>query len=321
MLATAGHDAITVVAEEPNKSLDRMTDIIVALRERRVTRETTLVALGGGVIQDIAAFVASIYMRGIAWVYVPTTLLSMTDSCIGGKSSINVGKYKNIVGTFYPPRSIVIDPQVTVTLSVEQRVAGLVEAAKICFCRSEAAFAAYLALAPSPDSDAETLTEVIQQSLRAKKYFIEIDEFDRGERLLLNFGHSFGHAIEAASHFRVSHGIAVGLGMLTALRLGEALGGDGSVRPRVAALAAHIEGLLDAVPGLDAAIAGTSGAALMDAFGSDKKHGRDRFSVVLVDDSGLAVRRTLPRDATSSALIEAAFVATLDARAAPVAAR
>lgn len=321
MLATAGHDAITIVAEEPNKSLDRMTDIIVALRERRVTRETTLVALGGGVIQDIAAFVASIYMRGIAWVYVPTTLLSMTDSCIGGKSSINVGKYKNIVGTFYPPRSIVIDPQVTVTLSVEQRVAGLVEAAKICFCRSEAAFAAYLALAPSPDSDAETLTEVIQQSLRAKKYFIEIDEFDRGERLLLNFGHSFGHAIEAASHFRVSHGIAVGLGMLTALRLGEALGGDGSVRPRVAALAAHIEGLLDAVPRLDAAIAGTSGAALMDAFGSDKKHGRDRFSVVLVDDSGLAVRRALPRDATSSALIEAAFVATLDARAAPVAAR
>ncbi len=164
---------------------------------------------------------ASVYMRGLQWAYIPTTLLAMCDSCIGGKSSINVGPYKNLVGTFHPPAAIMIDPGLVSTLSLEQTVSGLVEACKICYCRGTAAFQEYLDLKPSPSMTEGQIEQAVLLSLSSKKWFIEIDEFDRAQRLLLNFGHTFGHAIEGASHFRISHGIAVGVGMLCAIRLGE----------------------------------------------------------------------------------------------------
>lgn len=307
----AGLDPIVVVADEPAKSLDRMTDIIVQLRERRATRNTTLVAVGGGVIQDIAAFAASTYMRGIDWVYVPTTLLSMTDSCIGGKSSINVGIYKNIVGTFHPPVEVLIDPSFVATLSHEQRAAGLCEAAKICLCRNTSEFDAYLAARPSVEADETTLVAVIDRSLRGKKWFIEVDEFDKGERLLLNFGHTFGHAIEAATTFAVSHGIAVGLGMFTAFRLGEAMGRDYSNAPSIAPFRAHVTELLGAVDGLPEALGMATVSSLMDAFESDKKHTRDHYAVIVARVDGVIERLMLPRDAATRTMIEQAFARLL----------
>ena len=307
----AGVDPIVIKADEGAKSLDRMTELVVAMRERRATRNTVLVAVGGGVVQDAAAFVASIYMRGLDWVYVPTTLLSMTDSCIGGKSSINVGKYKNIVGTIHPPVRVVVDPTVAETLSVEQRAAGLCEAVKICLCRGPEAFHAYLALSPSPAMPADALAKVMALSLGAKKWFIEIDEFDKAERLLLNFGHTFGHALEAASGFGVSHGIAVGLGMLAALHLGEAMGRDYACAPHVAAFRAHVTALVGSVDGLADVLAGVEVSALIDAFESDKKHARDRYAVIIVTQEGAVERRFVPRDADSAALIERAFGAML----------
>ena len=311
-LVAAGLDPIVIAADEPAKSLDRMTAVIVAMRDRRVTRDTVLVAIGGGVVQDIAAFAASIYMRGIEWIYVPTTLLSMTDSCIGGKSSINVGRYKNIVGTFHPPRRVVIDPAVTVTLSAEQRVAGLCEAVKICLCRGPDAFHAYLALGPAADADTATLARVMALSLRSKQWFIEIDEFDQAERLVLNFGHTFGHALEAASEFRVSHGVAVGLGMLAALNLGVAMGFDYAAAPHVGAFRAHVSALVRSVDGLAEALSGVEMPTLIDAFDGDKKHKRDAYAVILVGPAGTVERRMLPRDAASTAMIASAFSATLD---------
>ena len=311
VLAAAGIDPIVVVADEPAKSLDRMTDIIVALRQRGATRATTLVAVGGGVVQDIAAFAASVYMRGIKWTYVPTTLLSMADSCIGGKSSINVGVYKNIVGTIHPPVKVVIDPALTRSLSIEQKAAGLCEAAKICFCRSPATFDAYLELGPAVEADDATLAAVLNLSLRTKKWFIEIDEFDRAERLVLNFGHTFGHAIEAASGFAVGHGIAVGLGILAALHLGEAMGRDYRGTPAVARLRTHLSTLLTEVPDLAAALARTTPAALIDAFQSDKKHSRTEFAVIIVTDAGVVERRFVPRDRTSTDRIVRAFAAVI----------
>lgn len=307
----AGLDPIVIVADEPAKSLDRMTEIVVQLRERRATRKTLLVAVGGGVVQDIAAFAASIYMRGIDWVYVPTTLLSMTDSCIGGKSSINVGPYKNIVGTFHPPVEVLIDPVFAETLSDEQRAAGLCEAAKICLCRSGDEFDAYLADAPSVASRGDALVSVVDRSLRAKKWFIEVDEFDRNERLLLNFGHTFGHAIEAATQFAVSHGIAVGLGMMAAFRLGEAMGRDYGASSRLAAFRAHLSDLLATVDGLDRALGIARVPTLMDAFESDKKHSRDQYAVILPRTDDAIERLMLPRDAASRALVEGAFARLL----------
>jgi 3-dehydroquinate synthase len=307
----AGIDPIVIDADEGAKSLDRMTELVVAMRERRATRNTVLVAVGGGVVQDAAAFVASVYMRGLDWVYVPTTLLSMTDSCIGGKSSINVGKYKNIVGTIHPPVQVLVDPVVAETLSVEQRAAGLCEAVKICLCRGPHALDAYLALSPAPDMPADALAEVMALSLGAKKWFIEVDEFDKAERLLLNFGHTFGHALEAASGFGVSHGIAVGLGMIAALYLGDAMGRDYARAPHVAAFRAHVAALVGTVDGLADVLARVEVPALMDAFESDKKHARDRYTVIIVTEDGAVERCFAPRESASAALIAQAFGAML----------
>ncbi|NOU04052.1 MAG: 3-dehydroquinate synthase [Novosphingobium sp.] len=294
-LAARGIDAILITADEHAKSLDRMGDLIESIKDRQATRNTTLIAIGGGVVQDCVTFVASVYMRGVPWIYIPTTLLSMVDSCIGGKSSINVGRYKNIVGTFHPPRRVVIDPALAQSLSTEQRIAGLSEAVKICMCRGPEAFDAYLALRPSPTMDETGFAAVTELCLRAKKWFIEIDEFDRKERLILNFGHTFGHAIEAASGFAIGHGVAVGLGMLAALNLGETLGHAPFSDPRVTTFRDHIHGLLASVDGLVAHLAACDLDKLMDAFGADKKHGREELAVILVNRAGAVHRIMLPR--------------------------
>jgi len=315
--ALKGLDTIPLSAVEPTKSLDQMTDVIVALRDHRATRATTLMALGGGVVQDVSAFSAAIYMRGIRWIYVPTTLLSMVDSCIGGKSSINVGKYKNIVGTFHSPAEVVIDPELIATLSTEQLAAGLCEAAKICLCRSADCFADYLALDPANATDAASMAKVIALSLTAKKWFIEIDEFDRNERLVLNFGHTFGHAIEAASNFGVNHGIAVGLGMQAALHLGEAMGLSYQSMPRIDLFRCHISELVSTVDGLREVLAQIDPAALMDTFRSDKKHTRSQFAVIMVAANGSVERRMIPRDAETESLIARAFALMLDDWALP----
>jgi 3-dehydroquinate synthase len=255
-------------------------------------------------------------MRGLSWIYVPTTLLGMADSCIGGKSSINVGPYKNLVGTFCPPQLVLIDPALAETLSVEQRVAGLCEAAKICFCRGEAPFKAYTDLSPKVDSPIATLTDVIALSLASKKWFIEVDEFDRGERLLLNFGHTFGHAVETASDFRISHGVAVGLGMIAARAFGFGLGRRHDAAATPEALFAHIDALLRQVPGLDRAVRTLEPDSLMSAFAADKKHSRDQFAVIVVDELGGVERLRLPRDAATTARVLSAFEATLERYAA-----
>lgn len=310
-VVAAGINPIVIAADETAKSLDRMTDLIVALRDRGATRGTTLVAIGGGVVQDAAAFAASVYMRGLQWVYVPTTLLSMTDSCIGGKSSINVGKYKNIVGTIHPPQRVVVDPGLAGTLSAEQVAAGLCEAAKICLCRSDADINRYMALGPSVHSSPADLEKVVELSLGGKKWFIEVDEFDRAERLILNFGHTFGHALEAASHFGVSHGIAVGLGMLAAIDMAVALDPQ-TETSEIAAFRRHIGALLTSVHGLDDVLATVDLDVLMNAFDADKKHGRDVYAVILPNAQGRIERRLLPRtEETRHALQQAAAIMLL----------
>ena len=243
----------------------------------------------------------------------------MADSCIGGKSSINVGRYKNIVGTVEPPVAVRIDPAFTRTLSREQIAEGLSEAAKICLCGGAEVFDAYLALDPTVDADEATMTALIAHALKTKAWFIETDEFDKNERLLLNFGHTFGHAIEAASAFAISHGIGVALGMLAALRFGESIGRDYGDAPHVERFRAHIVALLDSVDGLAGSLARLDEAALLDAFASDKKHSRDAFVVIIVTTTGVVERRTFPRDAATTRSIAAAFASLRDLRL-PVAA-
>ena len=309
-----GADVLAVEATEQNKSLDRLSEVICGLRERGASRRTQVVAVGGGVIQDIAAFASTVYMRGIDYVYMPTTLLGMVDSCIGGKSSINVGRYKNIVGTVAPPSAVLIDPAFARTLSPLQIAEGLFEAVKICFARGEHEFNAFLALAPTIESGEDVLNAVIELSLRSKSWFIEIDEFDKAERLQLNFGHSFGHAIEAASDFRISHGIAVGLGMLTALHLGSLMGDPVVHSARSTALRTYIDKLMMAAGGMDSILASLSIEDLLSAFDSDKKHTRSEYAVIMVAPNGMLERRTIARDEVHRAMIGHAFAALINER-------
>lgn len=304
-LRDRGVKAIEVEALEANKSLDVVPRFVTLLRESGASRSTKLIAMGGGIVQDLTCFIASVYMRGLQWDYIPTTLLAMVDSCVGGKSSINVGSYKNLVGTVHPPRLIVIDPAFCETLSVDQKVAGLAEAAKICFTRSDDAFEAFMAINPTIDSSTSLLSDVIGLSLASKQWFIEVDEFDRNERLLLNYGHTFGHAIESASRFRICHGVAVGLGMLAAGTMGRLQGRTYTSGGLTEVLEQYIDNLLRAVPDLPQAVGEMSIDDLMRAFRADKKHTRDVFALILAKNDGGAARVMVPRsDQTEKHLVE-----------------
>ena len=288
--------AIRVVATEDFKTLETVGIIIARMREAGMNRASHLYAYGGGIIQDLATFAASCYQRGIAWSYCPTTLLGMVDSCIGGKSSINVAGYKNIAGNFYPPREILVDVAFCRTLEPVEMIAGLCEAVKICFAAEGDAFSRYLSLFAEPAAflGEQQLLDVVALSLTTKKTFIEEDEFDRGVRLLLNFGHTFGHAIEAATQFAITHGVAVGVGMLAEIELSRQLDRCPANQSRVEALERHLRFLLAQVPGLPGQLRQLSLPAAIKSFKSDKKHSASGYSVILATSDGGLEKISLP---------------------------
>ena len=207
-----------VEVNESHKTLVEVEGIASSLSDLGMTKNGQLCVIGGGFLQDLGTCVSSLYMRGVSWIFMPTTLAAMGDSCMGGKSSINAGMVKNLLGNFYPPKSIYIDISWVKSLPQLEIVAGLSEILKICFARSQEAFLECLTLLDSwrTTNDYSQLMRLIELSLQSKKYFVEIDEFDVGPRKLLNFGHTFGHAIESASNFKIPHGVAVLVGMLAA---------------------------------------------------------------------------------------------------------
>jgi len=279
---------ISQKSTEPEKSLGTVEKIVNELRNLGSTRDTILVAIGGGIIQDLSTFVASCYMRGIDWVYCPSTLLGMVDSCIGGKSSINAYNYKNIIGNFYPPKKIIIDASFCSSLDTTQKLDGIFEAAKISFAASDKAFASYLKLVDDTGrfNNVDDLKDFIFHSLSHKKIFIEEDEFDRGARLNLNFGHTFGHAIEGASGYRISHGVAVGLGMLAALDMSQQLNPAISLNPSIHNFKKHLIHLLRLVPDLATNLQFIDENVAVTCMESDKKHTATKFKFILVSESG-----------------------------------
>jgi 3-dehydroquinate synthase len=289
-------DVLLVEALEENKTLDGCAKLIEGLRSKGASRGSHLYAFGGGIVQDLSTFCASSYMRGIKWTYVPTTLLGMVDSCIGGKSSINVGPYKNIAGNFYPPQKIANDIKFCKTLPLAERVAGLCEAVKICFAASGSEFEEYLQIFSGSSSDLseQEILQVVILSLHTKKRFIEEDEFDNGPRLLLNFGHTFGHAIEAASNFSITHGIAVGIGMLAEIQFGNALNHSQSIPDRVVKLNLYIKELLANTPEVLECLQCLDVDAAMSAFKSDKKHSAQEYIVVVTNTNGYLERIRTP---------------------------
>lgn len=207
------HKMIFVDALESNKNVDRISYYVRALVENQVKIDHTLVAIGGGITQDITCFLASTLFRGMSWQFVPTTLLAQADSCIGSKSSINVGDFKNLMGTFYPPQKILLDISFLNTLERKDVLSGIGEILKVHMIKGISYFEGAALKYDEMIVDQKVLLSFIWNSLLYKKELIEIDEYDRGPRNVMNYGHSFGHAIETATNFGLPHGIAVSLGM------------------------------------------------------------------------------------------------------------
>lgn len=212
-------NTVVIAATEENKSIERIIPVFERLVANNARRDHVLVAIGGGIIQDITCFIASTLLRGMKWKFVPTTLLSQADSCIGSKSSINLGKTKNIIGTFNPPNEIFVCTDFLDTLKNEEILSGIGEILKVHAIDSAAAFDQLSADYEALLGDRKVLLAYIRRALLIKQRFIEVDEFDRGVRNIFNYGHSFGHAIEAATNFGVPHGIAVAMGMDMANRI------------------------------------------------------------------------------------------------------
>ncbi|MDB5913948.1 MAG: hypothetical protein JWP22_2623 [Ramlibacter sp.] len=310
---------ISLPANEEQKSLEKMAGVILALRGLKAGRDTHVVVIGGGILQDIGTFVCSVYMRGIAWSYMPTTMLGMADSCIGGKSSINVGGLKNLVGNIYPPREVVVDTDFISTLDAGQTVGGLVEAVKICFARGYDAFCTFDAEQARYPLSAEHAERLMLQSLTVKRWFIEVDEFDKKERLLLNYGHTFGHAVEAATNFGIAHGLAVGMGVIAA---NAAARDAGWLSPKGLEIAdhrrRHMIGLVrSANLQPDAAI---PLAKVLDKFESDKKHRKDGYRIVAPQGDGALALVSLPRNRESLDRIAAGIAEACQALDWPLAA-
>jgi 3-dehydroquinate synthase len=209
-----------VPAGESHKTRQTWADITDQLLQARLGRDSVIVSLGGGVICDMAGFVAATFLRGVPVVHIPTTLLSMIDASIGGKTGVDTPHGKNLVGAFHQPNAVIIDPEVLDTLPVEEIRSGLAEALKHGAIADAEYFdfvgrAAPGLLAGEPGKrDVLSLSHVIESSVRLKVGVVAADERENGARKSLNFGHTIGHAIELLSGFTMRHGEAVGVGML-----------------------------------------------------------------------------------------------------------
>ena len=204
---------IGIDASESQKSYQEVEPVINSLIENGFKKNHRLIAIGGGITQDVTAFIASILYRGVQWYFFPTTLLAQGDSCIGSKTSINFGKFKNQVGGFYPPNKIYVDQKFLNTLPFKELQSGLGEMAHYFVVAGEEDFNRYKRDYAQALVDKNVLKGVIARSLEIKKSYIEIDEYDKNERQVFNYGHSFGHAIESLTNYGIPHGIAISVGM------------------------------------------------------------------------------------------------------------
>ena len=226
-MSGAGYRAelFTFPAGEWNKTRDTWASLSDRMLAAHFGRDAAVIALGGGVVNDLAGFVAATYLRGVPLVQVPTSLLAMIDSSIGGKTGVDVPAGKNLLGAFHQPRVVVADPELLASLSSVQLAAGLAEAVKHgaiadaeYFAFLEGEYAAIFA------KHAPALERVVRRSVEIKAAVVAQDEREKGKRAILNFGHTIGHAIEATSKYEVLHGEAVAIGMVYESRIGETLG-------------------------------------------------------------------------------------------------
>jgi 3-dehydroquinate synthase len=287
----------TLTPGEQHKTLPDLLPVYDTILSARIERSTPLLALGGGIVGDMAGFVAATVLRGVPFVQIPTTLLAMVDSSVGGKTGVNHSAGKNLIGVFHQPVRVLADPQVLVTLPRRELIDGLAECIKHQVIRDAEGFTA---LEKNLDAilnlDLPCLTEIIAQNVRIKARVVEADPLENGERAHLNFGHTFGHAIEKVSNHAYSHGQAVALGMVAATWLAVDLQMlDASSGKRIIALITRA--------GLPASGLQFAGAEVLHAMQFDKKVIGGQLRLILPDRIGhVVIREDVQTDAILRAI-------------------
>ena len=211
---------ITVPAGESYKTLETIQKLWHGFLENGLDRKSTVIALGGGVIGDMTGFAASTYMRGISWIAVPTTLLSMVDASLGGKTGFDLPEGKNLIGSFYPPKLVLADPHLLKTLPEAELISGMAEVVKHGIIADPELFDL---CARGLDCIKEELEQIVKRAMAVKIKVIEEDPYEKGFRAALNLGHTVGHAVELVSQFELRHGEAVAIGMVSEAKLAEQL--------------------------------------------------------------------------------------------------
>ena len=293
-LTAAGFEArlFTVRAGEESKNASQLTQLWEGFMDFGLTRADAVVALGGGVVGDLTGFAAATVLRGVAFVQIPTTLLAQVDSSVGGKVAIDLDHGKNLAGAFYQPKLVLMDPDVLDTLPLPVFMAGMAEVVKYG-CIWDADFFDFLAARPSRGELTADIEHILYTCCDIKRQVVMEDERDTGLRMILNFGHTLGHAYELAGHYvEWSHGEAVAAGMCAAARLGVELGVTppdvpGRIIDTVAAL------------GLPTSISCASDDYTA-AIGLDKKGAGADITLILLDRLGHAV----PYKTEKAALLE-----------------
>ena len=277
----------TVPAGESAKCPARLAELWEAMMAAGLTRTDAVIALGGGVVGDLAGFAAATILRGVDFVQIPTTLLAQVDSSVGGKVAVDLEAGKNLAGAFWQPRLVLMDPDTLDTLPDAVFADGMAEVVKYG-CIKDAGFFRFLAQRPSRKALMEEIEYILYHCCAIKRDVVEKDERDTGERMLLNFGHTLGHAYELAGRYETwTHGQAVAAGMCAAARLGAELG----VGP--AGLAEELEAVLTAL-GLPTGI-GCTAEDYAAAVGLDKKGTGADITLILLAELGRAVPHKMPK--------------------------
>ncbi len=270
-------------AGEASKTLETCAAVLDFLAGNHFTRSDLLIALGGGVTGDLGGFAAAIYLRGIRFVQIPTTLLAMVDSSVGGKTGVDLPSGKNLAGAFHQPSLVLCDPELTATLPSETLAAGCAEAIKTGLLGDAALFAML-----SRSDWRGHLAEVIARAVALKAKIVEADEFDRGERQKLNLGHTLAHAIEKATGYAVAHGQAVAMGMAAVTRAAVAKGVASAEVLEALLVTLRLHGLPTELP--------RPVGELLPYIASDKKRAGDRLTLVVPEAIGACRLMPMPLD-------------------------
>lgn len=282
-LEESGFEVIEHVIEpgEKSKTLSNMEKICEKMAQENMSRSDAVVALGGGVVGDLSGFVASSYMRGVDFIQIPTTLLSQVDSSVGGKVAVNLKNGKNLVGAFYNPKRVIIDPDCLKTLEEKYVKDGIAEVIKYG-CIWDKELFSFLKEGSAPSYVVENSTRIIKRCCEIKRDVVQEDELDRGLRMLLNFGHTLGHGIEAYYDYkRYTHGYAVAIGMVLVSSYSESIGltKEGTTD--------EIRGLLESY-GLPSKLEGAQVKDIIDYTKRDKKVSNGKLNLIIIEEIGKA---------------------------------